>query len=267
MPDAALALERQGPVARLWLDRPQCHNAFDADLVARMTETLRVLDDDPEVRVVVLGGRGSSFCAGADLDWMRTMATQSYAENLRDAEGLAEMLHTLAYLSKPTIARVHGAALAGGAGLVAACDIAVATPQARFGVTEVRLGLIPATISPYLIRAIGARAAQRWILTGERFDAATARELGLLHLICAESELDVQLEALCDGLLRGAPEAQAAAKRLVELVVDEPITPELIADTSQRIAQARASAEAREGMAAFFDKRPAAWVRKCSPAS
>lgn len=245
--------------ATVWLNRPDVHNAFDEHVIAELTSTLRALDADAAVRVVVLAGRGKSFCAGGDLGWMRRMAGYGREENLRDAGALAEMLRTLNTLSKPTLARVHGAALAGGTGLVAACDIAVATPNASFGTTEVRLGLVPATIGPYVVRAIGPRAAQRYFLTGERFGAAEALRLGLVHEVVEADALDARLGELVEALRAGGPHALAAAKRLLAGVVDRPIDEALIAGTSAAIADARGGEEAREGIAAFFDKRHPAW--------
>lgn len=259
MSESITVIERAGAIATLWLNRPEIHNAFDETLIASVTAGLLQLDADPSVRVVVLAGRGKSFCAGGDLAWMRRMADFNEAENIADAGRLAEMLRVLATLSKPTIARVHGAALAGGTGLVAACDIAVATPQASFGTTEVRIGLVPATISPYVIRALGQRAAQRYFLTGERISAEKAHALGFVQELCAADELDAKVAEISAALLAGAPIALGACKRLIEAVVDRPLTTELIADTTQRIAAARAGAEAREGIGAFFDKRKPAW--------
>ncbi|KAF1711462.1 enoyl-CoA hydratase [Pseudoxanthomonas kalamensis DSM 18571] len=255
-----IAIERRNAVATLWLDRPEVHNAFDEHLIAAITTGLRELDADDTVRVVVLAGRGKSFCAGGDLDWMRRMAAYDEAANLEDAGRLAEMLRTLATLSKPTVARVHGAALAGGTGLVAACDIAVAGPRASFGTTEVRLGLVPATIGPYVVRAIGPRAARRYFLTGERIDAQRALQLGLVHELCGEDELDQRIDAIVKALLAGAPGALHASKRLLDAIDHQPLSPALIEDTCRRIATARASEEAREGIAAFFDKRKPAWA-------
>ncbi|WDS35909.1 enoyl-CoA hydratase/isomerase family protein [Pseudoxanthomonas sp.] len=254
-----LQIEHDGAVATLWLNRPEVHNAFDEHLIAALTHALRALEADAAVRVIVLAGRGRSFCAGGDLDWMRRMAGFSHDENLRDAGALATMLATLASCAKPTIARVHGAALAGGTGLVATCDIALATPNASFGTTEVRLGLIPATISPYVIRAIGARAAQRYFLTGERFDAAQAQQLGLIHEVCEPEALDTRVGEVSEALLAGAPRAQSACKHLVQHVAAQPISTALIHDTTARIAAARNSDEAHEGVAAFFAKRLPDW--------
>jgi methylglutaconyl-CoA hydratase len=257
MADVEITTDRR--IATLWLNRPQRHNAFDEDLIQALTGALRQVEQDPAVRVVVLAGRGRSFCAGGDLAWMRRMADHDFDDNLRDAGALAEMLRTLATLAKPTVARVQGAALAGGTGLVAACDIAIAESSAVFGTTEVRLGLVPATISPYVIGAIGARAAQRYFLTGERFDAEAARALGLVHEVVSADALDARVDQIASALLAGAPTAAAAIKHLVADVAGQPIDARLIALTCQAIAQARASQDAREGIAAFFDKRAPSW--------
>jgi methylglutaconyl-CoA hydratase len=259
MNQALLEIERHGCIATIWLNRPHVHNAFDEHLIAALTQTLGSLDCDGGVRVVVLAGRGKSFCAGGDLDWMRRMSGFSEAENLRDAGALAEMLRVLSTLSKPTIARVHGAALAGGLGLVAACDIAVAAPTASFGTTEVRLGLIPATISPYVIHAIGARAARRYFLTAERFDAEEAQRLGLIHVVCPSVSLDDCTAELAAALLAGGPAALRASKRLIHEVAGRVVDETLIGMTVKGIAEMRAAQEAREGIAAFFEKRKATW--------
>lgn len=259
MSDAPVELECADGVARVWLNRPELHNAFDEPLIARLSEILLRLDADDGVRVVVLGGRGRSFCSGADLSWMRRMAGFTQEENLRDAGALAGLLSVLHRLRKPTIARVHGAALAGGTGLVAACDIAIATPDATFGMTEVRIGLIPATISPYVIRAIGARATQRYFLTAERFGADQALRLGLVHEVCAADALDARIAEVVAALLAGGPQSIAASKTLIADVAGRPIDDDLVEETSRRIAAARCGGEARMGIAAFFDKRPAPW--------
>jgi methylglutaconyl-CoA hydratase len=257
---AIIEVERNGPVASLWLNRPELRNAFDEQLIAAFTESLQALAADEAVRVVVIGGRGPAFCAGADLAWMQRMAGYGEAENRADAAGLAAMLQALATLPKPTIARVQGVALAGGSGIVAACDIAIATSEASFATTEVRLGLVPATISPYVIAAIGPRAARRLFLTGERIGAAEAQRLGLVHELCAPEALDTIVAATVAALLQGAPGAQRAAKQLVADVAGQPLTRALIEHTSQCIAAARASPEAREGIAAFFARRKPRWV-------
>lgn len=260
MSESNIVIERSGAIATLWLNRPDVHNAFDEHLIAAITDSLREIEADESVRVVVLSGRGKSFCAGGDLEWMRRMATFTQAQNLEDAQRLAEMLRTLATLSKPTIARVHGAALAGGTGLVAACDIAIATPHASFGTTEVRLGPVPATIGPYVIRAIGARAAQRYFLTGERISANQDLILGLVHELCAPEALDAKIAEITASLLAGSPTALLASKQLIGAVDNRPLSSELIADTCKRIADARASADAREGIGAFFEKRKPSWT-------
>jgi methylglutaconyl-CoA hydratase len=262
MSEALLVSERR-PDGSAWitLDRPQIHNAFDERLIAELTAALAALADDDGVRAVVLTGAGRSFSAGADLNWMRRTATYGEAENLADARALAKLMASLNELPKPTIARVNGAALGGGTGLIACCDIAVASAEAVFGTTEVRLGLIPSVIGPYVVAAIGARQARRLMLSGERIDAAEAARIGLVHAVVAADELDSAVATVLDHLRRGGPAALAAAKRLVHDLAGRPITPELIDDTARRIAALRASAEAREGLASFLEKRPANWLR------
>lgn len=242
------------------LNRPDLHNAFNATLIAELTAALRKVADDPAVRAVVLIGAGPSFCAGADLHWMKKMAGFSQAQNLADAAALAEMLETLNELPKPTVARVHGAAYGGGVGIIACCDIAVGAQDAVFAFSEARLGLIPATISPYVIEAIGARAARRLFLTGERFSAAEAFRIGLLHDLAVPEELDARVDEVLGLLLKAGPGAQAECKSLLRAVANRAIDPPLIAETARRIATVRASAEGKEGVAAFLGKRSAAWV-------
>jgi methylglutaconyl-CoA hydratase len=262
----SLALERQGPLALVTMNRPDRHNAFDDALIAEMTEALRGLEADDAVRIVVLSGAGKSFSAGADLAWMKRMAGFSLDENRRDAMGLATLMRTLAHLRKPTIARVHGAAYGGGVGLVACCDVAIATQKASFGLTEAKLGLIPAAISPYVVSAIGERAARRLFLTAERFDAAEAFRLGLVHdLARDEADLDEKIGAIVDSMLACSPAAQLAAKELIRAVADRPVTSELIQDTAERIAKIRASPEGREGVSAFLEKRRASWMPPPEP--
>lgn len=248
--------------ATVWLNRPEVHNAFDDMLIATLTEELRRIEVDDKVRVVVLAGRGKSFSAGADLNWMKRMARYSEAENLRDAMHLAGLMHTLDRMRKPTVARVQGAAFGGGVGLVACCDMAVAAREAQFCLSEVRLGLIPAVISPYVVQAIGARAARRYFLTAERFDANEAHHLGLVSEVVDGEKLDETIAALAGHLLRGGPHAIAAAKDLIAAVNDRPIEMPVVEDTARRIAQQRASAEGREGVAAFLEKRAAAWIER-----
>jgi methylglutaconyl-CoA hydratase len=252
-----LLKERQGKVARLILNRPERHNAFDEALIEELTQAIDEAENDPSVRVLVLAANGKSFSAGADLDWMRRMAAYSEEENLADANRLALLLQRLNFIPKPTVAAVQGAALGGGVGLVAACDIAVGAAQSVFGLTEVRIGLIPATIGPYVVQAIGERAARRYFLTGERFGAATARELGLLHEVAEDLEAAVARHV--EALLLGGPQALAATKKLIRRVGRGPINAAMIEDTAARIARARAGGEAREGIAAFFEKRKPNW--------
>jgi methylglutaconyl-CoA hydratase len=247
-------------IAIVTLDRPEVHNAFNETLIAELTAALRALGADAAVRAVVLIGAGASFCAGADLNWMKRMAGFSRAQNLADARALAAMFATLYELPKPTIARVHGAAFGGGVGLVACCDIAIGAQDATFALSEAKLGLIPATISPYVIEAIGARAARRYFLTAERFTAAQAYRLGLLHDLAPLSELDARIDELVGFLVTAGPRAQAECKALIRAIAHRPIGGAVIADSAKRIASVRASAEAREGVAAFLAKRRAAWA-------
>ncbi len=246
-------------VAQVMLSRPQVRNAFNELVIAELTQAFRLLDADEDVRVIVLAAEGPAFCAGADLQWMRGMAGYSRAQNLADAAGLAEMLRTIATCRKPTIARVQGDAYAGGIGLVAACDLAVAAEGARFCLSEVRLGLIPATISPYVVRAIGARAAQRYSLTAEVFGAATALRLGLVHELAPVEGLDAQVQVFVDALLGASPQALASTKRLLHEVVGQPIDAALIARTVESIAEARASEDGRHGVQAFLGKTRPRW--------
>lgn len=256
-----LLVEKRDGVATVTLNRPELRNAFDDALIARLGAALRALEEDDEVRALVLAGAGPAFCAGADLNWMRRVAGYDYGDNLRDALELANVLRLLDRLKKPVIARVHGAAYAGGMGLVAACDIAVGSPQAKFCLSEAKLGLAPATISPYVVRAIGARAARRYFLTAEVFDAAEAQRLGLLTALAPDRELDALIEKLLENLLAGGREALARIKELIEAVALKPVDDALIADTARRIAEIRGSPEGREGIAAFLGKRKPAWVR------
>jgi len=255
-----LELQRDGPIVTLWMNRPDVHNAFNAQLIADLTAACRELDADDAVRVVVLAGRGKSFSAGADLHWMRAAGQASVEDNLADARRLAAMLRALAELSKPTIARVHGMALGGGLGLAAACDLCVAATRAVFATSEVRLGIAPATIGPYVVRAIGARQAHRYFLTAERIAAARAREIGLVHEVVASEQLDAKIAELASALLQGGPRALAASKALIRAVAHRPIADEVVEDTAQRIAALRATPEAKEGLAAFLEKRQPAWM-------
>lgn len=255
-----LEVTLRNTIAIVALNRPEVHNAFNETLIAELTAALGALGADERVRAVVLLGAGASFCAGADLNWMKRMASFSLAQNRADAKALAAMLATLNELPKPTIARVHGSVFGGGVGLVACCDVAIANHDATFALSEVKLGLIPATISPYVIEAIGARAARRYFLTGERFTAAEAHRLGLLHDIVAPAELDLRVNEVLGFVVTAGPCAQAECKRLIRAVANRPIEPRLIVETANRIASVRASPEAAEGVAAFLGKRKAAWV-------
>ncbi len=246
-------------VATLTLNRPEIHNAFDDVLIAELTGALQRLAADPQVRVVVLTAAGRSFSAGADLNWMRRLADYSSDENLADARRLAELMRTLDTLSKPTIALVQGPVYGGGVGLVACCDIAIGATRAKFCLSEVKLGLIPAVISPYVVAALGSRAARRYFLTAEIFDAAEALRMGLLHEVVAETELAPHGAALCELLLGNGPQALGAAKELVAAVARRPINAAMIDDTAGRIARIRAGAEGKEGLTAFLEKRQPAW--------
>jgi methylglutaconyl-CoA hydratase len=247
--------------ATVTMNRPEVHNAFDDLLIAALTAEFRRLEADHSVRIVILKGAGKSFSAGADLNWMRRMADYSHEENLKDAMALAELMQTLDRLSKPTVALVQGAAYGGGVGLVACCDIVLASPKASFCLSEVKLGLIPAVISPYVVEAIGSRAARRYFLSAERFGAAEGCRLGLVHEVVAEEELARRAAELTDHFLQNGPEAISAAKDLVAAVSRGRIGEEMIADTAQRIAATRASAEGKEGLSAFLEKRQPAWVK------
>jgi methylglutaconyl-CoA hydratase len=255
-----LSLHREGTVARLRLDRPEVHNAFDDGLVAALTRTLESLVESADVRVLVLEGAGASFSAGADLNWMRGMAAASEAENRDDALALARLMRTLDAMPMPTIARVHGAAFGGGVGLVACCDIAIGTPAAKFGLTESRLGLLPAVISPYVIAAIGARQARRYFATAEIFDAAEALRIGLLHQVVAPEDLDAAVQRQLDLLAKAAPRAAAEAKALVRRVSAGGDGASIDQANAELIARLRVSPEGQEGLSAFLDKRKPAWA-------
>ncbi|HUQ73958.1 MAG TPA: enoyl-CoA hydratase/isomerase family protein [Burkholderiales bacterium] len=254
-----ILVDKKDGVGRVTLNRPEVRNAFDDALIASLTETLKTLDADLSVRAVVLAGNGPAFCAGADLNWMKRMAGYGYDENLRDARALADMLSTLDRMDKPTIARVHGPAFAGGTGLVAACDIAVGTPEAKFCFSEAKLGLSPATISPYVMRAIGARNAGRYFLTAEVFDAQEALRIGMLSALVPVADLDRAIDAMLQHLLAGGGAAHARIKDLIHDVAGRPIDDALKADTARRIAEIRASPEGREGIASFLEKRKPKW--------
>src|SRR6266700_6270525 len=228
-------------VAILWLNRPDVRNAFNDTMIAELTAAFSELEKDPAVRAVVLAGRGKVFCAGADLNWMKRMGELDFDENRRDAMAFGTMLARLHALAKPTVARVHGAAFAGGMGLIAACDIAVASTDTEFCVSEVRLGLTPATISPYVLAAMGERAVHRYFLTAERFTAAEAYRIGLVQELAQLERLDGTVEEICGYLLQGGPNAHAATKDLIRAVARRAVTPDVVADTAARIATIWAS--------------------------
>ena len=254
-----LDIERQGAVATVWMNRPEVFNAFNEQLIDDLAAACGALEDDAGVRVVVLAGRGRHFSAGADLNWMQRASACTEAENLADARKFAAMLQALSGLPKPTIARVQGAALGGGTGLAAACDMVVAADNAQFSTSEVKFGIIPAVISPYVLRAIGPRHALRYFQTAEKFSAAEAKAIGLVSELLTLDELDAGVAKLVQSLLTGGPLAQQAAKELLAAISGRQIDAAVGEETALRIARQRAGAEAREGITAFLHKRPAAW--------
>lgn len=255
-----LNIESRGAAAWIWMSRPEVHNAFDETLIAELTAAFAALDADPAVRVIVLAGAGKSFSAGADLKWMQRQGAASAEQNLADARRLAALFRTIAHCRKPTVARVQGAALGGGMGLAAACDICVASTRAQFATSEVRFGIVPAAISPHVIRAIGERQAYRYFQSAERITAERAREIGLAHEVAEPEALDERLQQVLDALLAGGPLAQAAATDLIRAVAGRPLDDTLVEDTARRIATLRATPEAREGLGAFLEKRAPVWA-------
>jgi methylglutaconyl-CoA hydratase len=255
-----LDLRFDAGVSTVTLNRPDVRNAFNDEVIAEVTAVFLELGHRPEVRCVVLAASGTAFCAGADLNWMKRMASYSRDENLDDATALARMLEVIYQCPKPTIAKVQGDVYAGGLGLVAACDIAIAADTAHYCVSEVRIGLIPATISPYLLRAIGARAAHRWFLTAERFGAAQATACGLVHEAVPAGDLDARVAALAHTLVQAGPEAIKACKTLLHDVAGQEMSDSLLQDTAERIADIRVTPEGREGIGAFLDKRKPNWL-------
>lgn len=254
-----LTLSREGFVSRVTLNRPDVRNAFNEALIAELTATFAALAQDPTLRAVVLAAEGKAFCAGADLNWMKSMAGYSWDENHADAARLAEMLWTIYRCPVPVIARVQGDVYAGGVGLVSVCDVVVAVETAGFCLSEAKLGLLPATISPYVIRALGEQASRRYFVTAERFDAAEARRLGLVHELASADTLDDQVAALTAAIVANGPAAVRACKRLVQDLAHAPISPALREDTARRIADIRASDEGREGVQSFLNKRAPGW--------
>ena len=257
----SLQLENHHGVTTLWLNRPETRNAFNEFMIADLSAALDVLAKDEATRVVVVAGRGTAFCAGADLNWMKKMSGYGYDENLADASALANMLHKLYSLPKPTVARVHGPAFAGGIGMVSVCDIAVASTEAHFKVSEVLIGLTPATISPYLLNAMGEREARRYFLTAEGFDAAEALRIGLLHQVVPPEQLDDAINTMTGHLLKGGPAALAVTKDLIDTVARSPLDQAMLAETAKVIAKIRSTDEGREGIRSFLEKRRPAWLQ------
>ena len=255
-----LQLEQQNQVATVWINRAELHNAFNTQVIEELHACFQALNSRDDVRVVSLAGRGKSFSAGADLNWMKQAGHASQAENEADALKLAKMLQSLATLKQPTIARVHGIAFGGGMGLASACDICIASTDAKFATSEVRLGLAPSTISPYVIRAIGARQASRYFLTAERITAEQAQKIGLVHEVAAIEELDSKIDEIIQALLLGGPEAQTSSNQLIQLVDQQVLTEELLLQTAQHIAHVRQGSEAKNGLSAFLDKQSPSWI-------
>jgi methylglutaconyl-CoA hydratase len=255
-----LEIERAGHVARVWLNRPDVRNAFNEGVIVELAAAFAGFAADASLRAIVLGGRGKAFCAGADLSWMRKMAGYDWEQNRADAGRLAEMLWTIYRCPVPVVGRIHGDCYAGGVGLAAVCDVLVASDAASFCLSEARLGLLPATISPYVIRAMGEQAARRYFVTAERFTAREAQAMGFVHEVCAAEEIDARVDALVGALVANGPMAVRVCKALVQDVAGLPINAELRADTARRIADIRASDEGREGVQSFLNKRKPAWL-------
>ncbi|MFO1278883.1 MAG: enoyl-CoA hydratase/isomerase family protein [Burkholderiaceae bacterium] len=261
MSESVLDIRRPSPhVAEVWLNRPEVRNAFNDGVIAALTEAFTRLNQDTELRVVVLAGHGKAFCAGADLNWMRAMADYSWDENRADAGKLAQMLWTLDQCPVPVIGRVHGDCYAGGMGLASVCDVLVASDNVTFCLSEARLGLLPATIAPYVVRAMGEQAARRWFTTAERFSAAQGHAMGFVHELCAPDEIDARVAALVATLVANGPAAVRACKQLVRDVAGRPIDAALRDETARRIADIRASTEGREGVQSFLGKRAPNWL-------
>jgi methylglutaconyl-CoA hydratase len=255
-----LRIERTGPVGRVWLDRPDVRNALNGVLIRELAAAFAAFAADAGVRVIVLGGSGKAFCAGADLAFMREVGSYTWEQNRSDAEVLAEMLWTLYSCPIPVVARIHGDCYAGGVGIASVCDIRVVAEGVNFSLSEARLGLLPATISPYVVRAMGEQAARRYFVTAERFGAAEAKAMGFAHEVCAAEALDAKVEELVAALVANGPMATRACKQLVQDVAGRDITPELRAETARRIADIRASAEGKEGVSSFLEKRKPSWL-------
>ena len=258
---STLRVEREGPVARVWLDRPDVRNALNGVLIRELAAAFASLSaEGSQVRAIVVGGSGKAFCAGADLAFMRDVGAYTWEQNRADAEVLAEMLWSMYSCPIPVVARIHGDCYAGGVGIASVCDIRVVVDVANFSLSEARLGLLPATISPYVIRAMGEQAARRYFVTAERFAAAEARAMGFAHEVCAAEDLDARVDAIVAAIVANGPMATRACKQLVQDVAGREVTPALRAETARRIADIRASAEGKEGVASFLEKRKPAWL-------
>ena len=256
-----IELEQRDQIATVWINRTELHNAFNTQVIAELHASFDALNVRDDIRVVILAGRGKSFSAGADLNWMKAQSEASASDNQADALKLAKMLQTLATLKQPTIARVQGIAFGGGMGLASACDICVASVDAKFATSEVRLGLAPSTISPYVIRAIGARQASRYFLTAERISAEQAQNIGLVHEVSSAEDLDAKVDEIVQALLLGGPEAQASSKQLIQLVDQQELAEALLFETAQHIAHVRQGAEAKNGLTAFLNKQSPDWIK------
>lgn len=256
-----LQLEQHAEVATVWINRGELHNAFNTQVIEELYACFTSLNTRDDIRVVILAGRGKSFSAGADLNWMKQAGEASTSENEADALKLAKMLQALANLKQPTIARVHGIAFGGGMGLASACDICIASTDAKFATSEVRLGLAPSTISPYVIRAIGARQASRYFLTAERISAEQAEKIGLVHEVCSPEQLEAKVNEIVQAILLGGPEAQASSKQLIRLVDQQELSEQLLLKTAQHIAQVRQGSEAKNGLNAFLNKQSPSWIK------
>ena len=260
MSTATLDVKRDGHVARVYLNRPEVRNAFNDGVIGELTRTFAELGADASLRCIVLGGHGKAFCAGADLNWMRAMAGYSWEQNRADAQALADMLWTIYACPVPVVGRLHGDCYAGGLGLAAVCDVLVAAEGVQFCLSEAKLGLLPATIGPYVVKAMGEQAARRWFITAERFSAAQAHALGFVHELVAPEALDAKVDELVAALVANGPMAARACKRLVQDVGGRAIDADLRAETARRIADIRASDEGREGIQSFLGKRAPDWM-------
>jgi methylglutaconyl-CoA hydratase len=257
---STLDIQRSGAVARVYLNRPDVRNAFNDEVITELSAAFTELGADTSLRAIVLGGHGKAFCAGADLSWMRAMADYSWEQNRADAQALADMLWTVYSCPVPVVGRVQGDCYAGGVGLAAVCDVLVASDVAAFCLSEAKLGLLPGTISPYVIRAMGEQAARRYFVTAERFSATRAQALGFVHEVCTLEALDAKVDEIVASLVDNGPMATRACKRLVQDVAGVPITAELREETARCIADIRASDEGREGVQAFLNKRKPSWL-------